>query len=156
MQIKIFTIPVTFSSSQEEEINRFLRSHRVLTVDRHFSSEDGGYWSLLVTYQENGSPEAPFPVSRNGKKDYRELLDDGQFALFARLKDVRREIAKQENIPAYAVFTDDELSQIVQLKEMTVDSMKSIKGIGKRAEKYGEMFLQKNASAEDETGGTPF
>lgn len=156
MQIKIFTIPASCSYVQEEEINKFLRSHRVMTVDRHFAAENGGYWALLVTYQENGSPEAPFPVSRNNKKDYREILNDDQFALFARLKDVRREIAKQENIPAYAVFTDDELSQIVQLKEITIDAIKGIKGIGKRAEKYGDSFLTVNSPADNETSGAPF
>lgn len=156
MQIKVFVLPVAASLAQEEEVNKFLRSHRVLTIDRHFSSESGGYWTLLVSYQENGSPEDPSPVSRSGKKDYREVLNDAQFALFARMRDIRRDIAKQENVPAYAVFTDEELSQIVQLPELTVEAIKGIKGVGKRAEKYGILFVGESIRTLDEESGTPF
>ena len=119
MQVKVFSLPVLPTAAQEEEVNKFLRSHRVMTVDRHFTPENGGYWTLLVTYQDFGSPEAPAPVQRGSKKDYRELLGDDGFALFARFKDIRRDIARSENIPAYAVFTDDELAQIVQLSDVT-------------------------------------
>ena len=100
MQIKVFSLPVLPTVAQEEEVNRFLRSHRVMTVDRHFTSENGGYWTLLVTYQDFGSPEAPSPAIRGNKKDYRELLGDDGFARFARFKDVRREIA----LPTFLFF----------------------------------------------------
>ncbi len=37
MQYKFFTFPVAPSSEQEEELNSFLRSHRVLSVDKELS-----------------------------------------------------------------------------------------------------------------------
>ena len=37
MQIKIFTLPALNSEQTEEEANKFLRSHRVMTVDRAVS-----------------------------------------------------------------------------------------------------------------------
>lgn len=155
MQIKVFTLSLFASSEQEEEVNKFLRCHRILTMDRCFSSEGGGYWTLLITYQENGSPNAPSPVYRTNKKDYREILTDEQFAIFAKMKDIRRNIAKQESIPAYAVFTDEELSLIVQMPKIDLASIKSIKGVGKRAEKYGAYFIFSDTEHTDETSGKP-
>ena len=99
MQIKIFTLPVLDSELMEEEANKFLRSHRVLTVDRQFSAENGGYWTLFVSYQE-GAPAAVASVSRSGKVDYREVLTPEEFGRFARFRDIRKEQAAQIGIPA--------------------------------------------------------
>ena len=52
MQIKIFTLPVFSSERSEEDFNRFLRSHRILQVDRHFCPDNGGYWTFLVEYMD--------------------------------------------------------------------------------------------------------
>ena len=54
MQIKIFSLPIHGNEQMEEEVNRFLRSHRVMTVDRQFSDTGGGYWTLFVTYPKSG------------------------------------------------------------------------------------------------------
>lgn len=142
MQIQVFAISLYASEAEMEVVNKFLRSHRVMTVDRHFSAENGGYWAIFVTYQENGSPEAPQPVIRGQKKDYREILSEEQFDLFARMRDLRRTLARQENKPAYAIFTDEELASIVQLPEITVSAIGKIKRIGQRATQYGDMFVQ--------------
>ena len=50
MQIKTFVLPVLSHEPIEEELNRFLRGHRVLQVERHFCPDSGGYWAILVEY----------------------------------------------------------------------------------------------------------
>jgi hypothetical protein len=45
MEIKIFSVHSLAADDELEEVNRFLRSHRILQVDKTFSSE-GGYWSI--------------------------------------------------------------------------------------------------------------
>ncbi|MDY3848630.1 MAG: hypothetical protein SOZ58_09990 [Prevotella sp.] len=74
MQIKVFTLPAQSSELMEEEVNLFLRQHKVMTVDRQFNPSGGGYWAIFITYQE-GAPRSttPPPVSRSGKVDYREV-----------------------------------------------------------------------------------
>jgi superfamily II DNA helicase RecQ len=76
-------------------------------------------------------------------------LDADEFIRFARLRDLRRAIAQQEAIPAYAVFTDEELAGIAKLVEITVSSMGTVKGIGeKKAARYGQQIvngMQQNA-----------
>jgi len=48
MQIRTFMLPSHGDLQAEEELNRFLRSHRVLQVERHFCADNGGYWALLA------------------------------------------------------------------------------------------------------------
>lgn len=43
MQIKVFTLPAQCSEQMEEEVNLFLRQHKVMTVDRQFNPSGGGY-----------------------------------------------------------------------------------------------------------------
>ena len=38
MQLKVFSIPVVNPDDMEEEANRFLRAHRVMTIDRQFTA----------------------------------------------------------------------------------------------------------------------
>ena len=39
MQYKFFVVPVDASEQVEEDLNKFLRSHRVLKTEQHFISE---------------------------------------------------------------------------------------------------------------------
>lgn len=161
MQIHIFTLPLSPSDDDLESVNKFLRSHRIMTVDRHYSADNGGYWTLFVTYQENGSPEAPLPVVRSSKKDYREILNVEQFDRFAKMRDLRRNLLQKEAKPAYAIFTDEELANIAQLSEVTVATIRQIKGVGKRADKYGPLIIETLLSTPeqnetDRTGDAPY
>lgn len=53
-------LPAHGDISSEDDLNRFLRSHRVLQVERHFCADGGGFWALLVEYVE-GDPQAEAP-----------------------------------------------------------------------------------------------
>jgi hypothetical protein len=55
MQFKLFSIPATGDAEAEEELNRFLRSHRVVSVEKELVQ--GGhtaYWCFCVEYLLNG------------------------------------------------------------------------------------------------------
>lgn len=140
MQLKVFSIPVINPGDMEEEANRFLRAHRVMTIDRQFTAEGGGYWTVFITYQD-GTNAPSVASGRSGKIDYREVLSPEEFGRFARFREIRKELAAQQGIPAYAVFTDEELAQIARMNEATVEQIAAIKNVGKRAEKYGSAFV---------------
>lgn len=90
---------------------------------------------------------------RSSKTDYKELLDAEAFERFVRMRKLRKEIADSEAIPAYAVFTDAELSEIAKLPVLDTASMLKIPGIGKKkVEKYGNAFclaIIKDSSNEE-------
>ena len=101
---RFFLIPVRQSGPAEEELNRFLRSHRVLNVDRRWVDEGSeSFWSFCVDYLETGQDgrAAQGGASERGKVDYREVLSPEQFALFVKLRALRQGIAKDEAVPVY-------------------------------------------------------
>ena len=102
MQVSLFSV-APGDSRALDELNRCLRGHRVLTLDRHC---DAGVWSFCVTWQP-GTAEA-LPAE---KVDYKALLDAPTFALFAKLREVRKGLAEKENPPAYAVFANEQLTE---------------------------------------------
>lgn len=157
MQIKQFQLSLCDEGQQLEEINKFLRSHRVLQVDRQFSADGGGYWSLLVSYQEQGATADVPPAQRGQRKDYRELLSEEAFARFARFREIRKELSQKQNVLPFIIFTDEELAKLAEIDNLTLSVMKGIKGIGSgRVDKYGGYFLpQPQTDEQHEAGGKP-
>ncbi len=118
-----------------EDLNRFLRGHRVLTLDRQCHE---GVWSFCATYQPpaGGGPEV------SAKVDYKAVLDEKTFALFSKLREVRKALAEKENLPPYAVFTNEQLAGVARARCATPGDLGKIDGIGPaRLEKYGSAVL---------------
>lgn len=142
MQIQIFTIPVLEGDEELIKMNKFLRSHRVAEIQKTFlPTANGGSWSFCITYLDLVKVQEP--EIKRGKVDYRNELNEKDFALFCEMRKVRKQIAANEAIPPFAVFTDAELAEIAKLEKFTLSSMKGISGIGeKKIEKYGSYFLE--------------
>jgi len=152
---RFFLIPVRQSGPAEEELNRFLRSHRVLNVDRRWVDEGSeSFWSFCVDYLETGQDEraAQGGASERGRVDYQEVLSPEQFALFVKLRALRQGIAKDEAVPVYMVFTNEQLAQMVRLEARSKADLDKIAGVGEaRIQKYAERFL---ACAKQHRDGT--
>jgi len=64
-------------------------------------------------------------------------------SLFESLKALRREIARNEQLPPYVIFHDSTLHEMCQRLPMDYNSMMKISGMGKsKFEKYGELFIK--------------
>ena len=95
-----------------------------------------------------GGPDYGSPGRGARKVDYKELLTPEQFAVFARLRDLRKELATRDAVPVYNVFTNEQLAEIVKRDCATLAQMQEIAGIGEaRVGKYGEIFLSSLAAA---------
>jgi superfamily II DNA helicase RecQ len=151
MQIKLFTIPIGDSGRALDEMNKFLRTNKILEVhDQLVSNRNGACWCFCVRYIERASN----PVNGNKiKVDYRKVLDDETFKKFSRLREIRKRVAADEGIPAFAVFTDEELADLAKQDTITEKGMLSVKGIGdKKVERFSRHFI--TGSEKDETTGT--
>lgn len=63
--------------------------------------------------------------------------------LFEKLRALRLEIAKEEKVPPYIVFSDKTLTHMCVVKPRTKAQMLSVSGVGEfKYEKYGERFLE--------------
>lgn len=137
MQIKVFTIPILDGERVNEEMNAFLRSKNVLQTESHLvTTENGTFWCFCINYLDEALLE-------KGKKvDYRELLDEESFRRFVKMRQIRKQLADEEGIPAYVIFTDEEMAGLAKIEKLTLSNMKSVKGIGdKKVEKYGQYFI---------------
>lgn len=159
MQIKIFTIPVVADERDMEELNHFLRSHKIIDVKRELTqTNDTSCWTFCITYMDVAalSTSVRNDAVRHNKIDYKEVLDADTFERFSKMRKLRKEIADNEAIPAYSVFTDAELAEIAKLEVLDKANIQKIPGIGKKkVEKYGDAFciIDKNESGKDETSG---
>jgi superfamily II DNA helicase RecQ len=143
LQIRIFNIPLTDNGEAQSELNRFLAGHKVLEVEqRFFQNEKGGCWSFCVRHL--GAGLGSVPAGGYAKVDYREVLSETEFTVFSRLRAIRKQLSQEDGVPAYAVFTDEELAGISRLPELSESKLKTIEGIGdKKAAKYGKIMLDR-------------
>lgn len=63
-------------------------------------------------------------------------------SLFERLKDLRREIATEKNLPAYMIFDDAALRDMARRRPASPQEFLTVRGVGeKKAHDYGARFL---------------
>ena len=146
MQYKSFAIPVLGSGNavMEEELNSFLRGHRVLAVRRElFSMEAQAYWCYSVEYLEGKGLQERESFDRSNRPDYREILPPEEFERFRVLRDVRKKLAEEESVPPYAIFLDTNLAELSKLREVDETSLRKVKGFGeKKYVRFGVRFLE--------------
>ncbi len=164
MKYQFFQIPALEPTARAEELNRLLGQHRILSVDRHLVADGGrSFWAVAVCYADTETaPGTPGEAAsgRKAKVDYREVLNQADFAVYAALRTLRKELSEREGVPAYALFTNEQLAAMVQTRVRTAAALGEIEGVGKaRVEKYAAAFLQvlnqQPAAAGGEGGDAP-
>jgi superfamily II DNA helicase RecQ len=147
LQYRVFSIRATGGESATEELNQFLRGHRVTQVRRGFvSAGEHSWWSICVGY--DAPAESNDIPSKRGRLDYREILDPPDFAVFSALRDLRRDIAQREGVPPYTLFTNEHLAAMVTGRVTTRAGLAALDGVGEaRLEKYAEPFLSRLEAA---------
>ncbi|MBQ3742762.1 MAG: DNA helicase RecQ [Bacteroidales bacterium] len=67
----------------------------------------------------------------------------GDQNLLAMLKDVRKDLARRQNLPAWVIFSDPSLEDMSIQYPMTVDELKNCQGVGEgKARKFGKPFIE--------------
>ena len=142
MQYRFFVIPAKDSLAAAEELNKFLRSHRVLAIQREFVSEsENSYWAVAVEFI--GDQADALGSTGKSHVDYKEILSPDDFTVFARLRELRKHIADAEGMPPYIIFTNEQLAEFIRTKVKTKSAMGKIKGIGEaKLKKYADRFLE--------------
>ncbi|HUQ81587.1 MAG TPA: ATP-dependent DNA helicase RecQ [Gemmatimonadaceae bacterium] len=78
------------------------------------------------------------------------VLEGADARLFASLKALRSSIAREEQVPAYVVFTDRTLAELAARKPRTTAGLLEVHGVGPaRLDKYGERFLAAIRGADE-------
>jgi len=157
LQYASFLLPLHAGSAEQDELNRFLRGHRIIQTRKELVAADGAsHWAILVEYLD--SPEKSGGEQQiKGKVDYKEVLNPADFSLFSKLREVRKKLAEENGLPVYAVCTNEQLAEIAKRKPKNLTECMQIEGIGQgKADKFVPALLEciKNESNEKEP--TPF
>ena len=63
--------------------------------------------------------------------------------LYAMLNDLRKKVAKKNNLPPYVVFQDNSLEAMATTYPMTMEELQNIPGVGEgKAHRYGKDFIE--------------
>ena len=98
----------------------------------------------LAFYKEESDNLVQKPAGRSSRyqpirpRNYGSVDD----SLLDSLRQLRKQIAERESLPAYIVFSDDALADMVARKPVTLDQFSEIHGVGQiKLDKYGKVFV---------------
>lgn len=96
--------------------------------------------SIKIT-DEDKQPEKTAKTKKKAKSV--ETLTSSGYKLFERLKKLRLEIAREESMPPYIIFSDKTLIDMAAKKPTSKPEMLDVSGVGEnKFAKYGERFLE--------------
>ncbi len=134
MPFKIITIPFDPEKEcfLEECLNDFCLNKKLKQWKAEFfASAEKVYWTIFIEYDMVLEPE---------KTD--DSFSEPQRLLYNRLREWRKNKAQKNGVPVYIIATNTELKQLVVQAPTTIESLKNIKGFGKKKiERYGKEII---------------
>ena len=98
----------------------------------------------LVRYKAFEERQAIREAEVPKEKTKKEIVRD---ALFERLRELRKRLADEKNMPPFVIFSDATLSDMSQKKPLTQADMLNVSGVGEmKYQQYGEIFIREIAS----------
>lgn len=116
-----------------------------LTAKSDEVMEDGR--QILMKLAKETDRQAKETTDRDKEKKKsslsQDLFTEKEESLFEKLRTLRLEIAREEKVPPYIVFSDKTLTHMCVVKPGTKEEMLGVSGVGEfKFEKYGERFLE--------------
>ena len=142
-----------FGRGQEKD-ERFWNSIiRQTLIERLLLKDIDNYGLLKLSKEGMDFIDDPQSILMTLDHDYENGTDDDFFAaggqktsatdkiLFALLKDLRKEMAKKQNLPPFVIFQDPSLEDMAIQYPITIEELKQITGVGSgKAVKFGKPF----------------
>ncbi len=95
---------------------------------------------LFVSYKP-GEGHPP-PAKRGKPVDCREVPSPEDFAVYAKLRTLRKTVADGEGQPIYTLFANEQQAEMVLRRVVSAEALGKIPGVGEaRLKKYSQRFL---------------
>lgn len=142
-----------FDSTSDEEKEILPAVIRQAMINKYIDKEIENYGVLKVTPAGKKFLAKPssFKVSKdndfNEEQEEAPQMSSGSCAvdpaLFGLLKDLRKKIAKEENLPPYVIFQDPSLEAMATTYPINLEELQNIPGVGsgKVEKKYAQEFV---------------
>ncbi|MDI9862065.1 MULTISPECIES: RecQ family ATP-dependent DNA helicase [Flectobacillus] len=143
-------------AQQQEPVEQWLSVIRQITVLGYLEKDIENYGILKVSEKGHAFLKDSFPLTLSKDHDYenehieeedeKESLAGGggsyDAALFELLKNLRKKIAKDKNLPPYVIFQDPSLEEMATTYPTTKEDMAQINGVGMgKVVKFGRPFI---------------
>jgi ATP-dependent DNA helicase RecQ len=133
---------------------------RQLVVAGHLRADAARFGALVLTETSRGvlrgttpllfreDPKKPVVASIRTKTE--RVITDQDSDLWEALRACRQELANEHNVPAYVIFHDKTLHEMLAYRPKTASEMLGISGVGQtKLDRYGERFLSVLLSSVD-------
>ena len=138
-----------FGCGDDEDAKRWNAVIRQALIAGYLDKDVENYGLLKVTKQGNAFLKKPVSFKIVEDRDFEEdetiVQTTSTFAvdpeLYAMLKNLRKKLSKQLELPPYVIFQDPSLEAMATTYPITIDELKNIPGVGEgKAKRYGEEF----------------
>ena len=138
-----------FGCGDDEDAKRWNAVIRQALIAGYLDKDVENYGLIKVTKQGHAFMKKPVSFKIVEDRDFEEeetiVQASSSFAvdpeLFAMLKNLRKKLSKQLELPPYVIFQDPSLEAMATTYPITIDELKNIPGVGEgKAKRYGEEF----------------
>ena len=138
-----------FGCGDDEDAKRWNAVIRQALIAGYLDKDVENYGLIKVTKQGHSFLKKPVSFKIVEDRDFDEeetvVQASTSFAvdpeLFAMLKNLRKKLSKQLELPPYVIFQDPSLEAMATTYPITIDELKNIPGVGEgKAKRYGEEF----------------
>ena len=142
-----------FGSGMGEEDRTWNSVIRQAQIAGYLSKDVENYGLLKVTDAGRKFLKSPKSFKITEDIDFEEMEEESPMrgsgacavdpALFSMLKDLRKKLSKQLQVPPYVIFQDPSLEAMATIYPITLEELQNIPGVGAgKAKRYGEEFCK--------------
>jgi ATP-dependent DNA helicase RecQ len=142
-----------FGEGDEKDEKFWNMVARQALIEKLLVKEIENYGLLKITDKGRDFIENSYSFMLSEDHDYSESGDsDAQYGsstgavdeeLFSILKDLRKKISKQKDVPPFVIFQDPSLEEMAIQYPVTIDELQNISGVGVgKAQRYGSEFIE--------------
>ncbi|MEA5458334.1 ATP-dependent DNA helicase RecQ [Arcicella sp. LKC2W] len=142
-------------NAEPEPIEQCVSMVRQIAVLGFLEKDVENYGILKLSEKGRSYMKDPFPLTLSKDHDYEnEKIEEDEekeaaggsgsydVALFELLKNLRKKLAKDKNLPPYVIFQDPSLEEMATTYPTTKDDMANINGVGMgKVVKFGRQFI---------------
>ena len=107
------------------------------------AAQQEAQWQLVESHRRAAASARRLEEKPRRRTGHSEPLSPADEALLNVLYALRKRLAGKQNLPAFMVFSDSTLREMVEKKPLSLDELLNISGVGeKKAARYGNAFLR--------------
>jgi ATP-dependent DNA helicase RecQ len=140
-RLSVFGIVGADEARLLQPLSRALQARGTLVATEHGGLRLGGDAKAILRGEQRVDIVQP-PVTKKERRRRDQAPNPVGDPLFEALRDLRRELAAEAQLPPYVIFHDATLREMAATRPATRDELAQVNGVGgRKLEAYGDAFL---------------